>query len=345
MREEPFKDEFGVIMKIVGAADRFLIVGHVDPDGDCVGSMLAISLFLRSLGKDTRCYAPGEMPERFMRLPGAEAFAEREDLGGFGHQAIFVVDSPTVGRTENLVRPGGGLPLINMDHHPSNHLFGTVNVVDEKAAAAAVIVFRFLETAAPRSIDPDVAGNLYLGILMDTGCFRFRNTNAEAMYAAGRLIEAGARAYDLTHEYFYMKNLQTLKLLAPVLESIEVHFDGRAAFMEITREMLERTGGSFKDSEGFVDYGASIDDVELIALFREIGDGTVRVSLRSRNHHDVAALAERYGGGGHAKAAGLVIEGTVGEAKKMILEGFERLIAEHDASAPEGGTRGEGNEG
>jgi len=342
MREEPFKDEFGAIMKIVGAADRFLIVGHVDPDGDCVGSILAISLFLRSLGKDTRCYAPGEMPERFMRLPGAEAFAGREDLGGFGHQAIFVVDSPTVGRTDNLVRPGGGLPLINMDHHPSNHLFGTVNVVDEKAAAAAVIVFRFLETAAPRAIDPDVAGNLYLGILMDTGCFRFRNTNAEAMYAAGRLIEAGARAYDLTHEYFYMKNLQTLKLLAPVLESIEVHFDGRAAFMEITREMLERTGGSFKDSEGFVDYGASIDDVELIALFREIGDGTVRVSLRSRNHHDVAALAERHGGGGHAKAAGLVLEGTIGEAKKIIFEGFERLIAEHDASGREARNAGSG---
>jgi len=101
--------------------------------------------------------------------------------------------------------------------------------------------------------------------------------------------------------------------------------------------MLERTGGSFKDSEGFVDYGASIDDVELIALFREIDDGKVRVSLRSRNHFDVAALAECFGGGGHAKAAGLMIDGTIGRAKEMILEGFDRLIREQGACAREGG--------
>ncbi len=336
MSEEPFKGEFDGIMNIVRAHRKFLVVGHVDPDGDCMGSMFGLSLFLRSLGREVRCYAPGEIPERFRRLPGAGDLVEKEDLDGFGYEAVFVVDSPTAGRTENLVGQGGDLPLVNIDHHPSNRLFGTINVVDEKSAAAAVIVLRFLEEVSPGSIDEDIASCLYLGILMDTGCFRFQNTNAEAMHAAGRLIDAGARAYELTHEFFYMKNLQTLKLLAPVLESIEVHHGGKVAFMEITREMLDRTGGSFKDSEGFVDYGASIYDVELIALFREIGDGTVRVSLRSRNHHDVAALAECFGGGGHAKAAGLVIDGTVKKAKEMILEGFERLIGGQDACSRDG---------
>jgi phosphoesterase RecJ-like protein len=161
---------------------------------------------------------------------------------------------------------------------------------------------------------------------MDTGGFRFQNTDAEALRTAGELVSLGARAHELAHDYIYVKTFKTLKLLGLVLDSLKLHFGGSVATMEITGEMIGQTGTVMKDSEGFVDYGAALDDVELVALLREIAPERVRVSLRSRNHFDVSKLAEKFGGGGHFKAAGLTIEADLETAKREILKGFEEMI-------------------
>lgn len=323
------KDAFGIefeeISRLVEEHQRFLVIGHVDPDGDCIGSMLAITLYLKGKGKEVKCFAPGDIAERFLALPSADAIVSAEEAGSFDYDAVFTVDTPTADRMENMLDPEDGRHVVNIDHHPGNQMFGDINVVDEDAAAAAIIVFRMLQAVSPLSITPDVASCLYLGILMDTGGFRFTNAGADAMYSAGRLIELGAKSYQLTHDFIYMKKFRTLKLLGKVLESLEIHFDGKIATMLITREMLDDTGGSFEDSEGFVDYGAAIDDVELIALLREIGPDRVRVSLRSRNHYDVSELAGRFGGGGHAKAAGLTLTEDIETARTMIIEALGQL--------------------
>ncbi len=324
--KDPFSDDFRRILRLIDGHSRFLVLGHIDPDGDCIGSMFALALFLRARGKEVICFAPGDIPGLFLTLSGAESLVSLEDISGFAYEVIFSVDVPTAERSEGLVEQGSASQIINIDHHPSNRRFGSINIVDEKAAATTVLVYRFLAEVAKNDITPDIASCLYLGILMDTGCYRFQNTNAEAMYTAGRLIELGARAYELTHDFVYMKKYTTLKLLAPVLETLEVHGDGRIAIMQITQEMLKSTGASLKDSEGFIDYGAAIDDVELIALLREVKPEKTRVSLRSRNNQNVAAFAEEFGGGGHRKAAGLTIDSDLEKTKNLILEGLRKML-------------------
>lgn len=328
MSAEPYENEFRRVFGLFEAHDSVLVLGHVDPDGDCIGSMLAIGLLLEGMGKKARCFAPGDRSELFDRLPGAHLLVPIERVRSFEHDLVVAVDAPTTGRTENLVRPGGREDVVNIDHHPTNERYGLVNIVDETASATTVLVYRMLKSVAPGRITPEIADCLYLGVLMDTGGFRFHNTNAEALRTAGELVGLGARAYELAHEFIYMKRFRTLKLLGSVLDSLRLHLGGRAATMEITGAMLAATGTEMKDTEGFVDYGAALDDVELVALFRETRPGEIRVSLRSRNEHDVSRLAERFGGGGHVRAAGLTIEGDLETARRLVLDGFAELIGQ-----------------
>lgn len=326
MSAERYEHDFRRVLELFERHRSVLVIGHVDPDGDCIGSMLAIGLMLEGMGRDVRCFAPGDRSELFDRLPGAHLLVPIERVRGFEHDLVVAVDAPTTGRTENLVRPGAREDVVNFDHHPTNERYGCVNIVDETASATTVLVFRFMKAVAPGRITPEIADCLYLGVLMDTGGFRFQNTNAEALRTAGELVGLGARGYELAHEFIYMKRFRTLKLLGMVLDSLQIHLEGRAATMEITAAMLEQTGTAMKDTEGFVDYGAALDDVELIALFRETAPGEIRVSLRSRNDHDVSRLAERFGGGGHVRAAGLTIAGDLETARRLVLEGFAEMI-------------------
>ncbi len=326
MSGERFEKEFSEMMALLERHDSILVTGHIDPDGDCIGSMFAIALMLEEMGKKVVCYAPGEISDLFLKLPGASMLAGREEASSFEHDLVIAVDSPNTARTENFARACENEDVINIDHHPTNEMYGCVNIIDGDAAATTVLVYRFFISAAPEKMTSDIADCLYLGILMDTGGFRFQNVNSEALRVSSDLIGLGARGYDLAHEYIYMKKFSTLKLLGRVLDSLLLHIDGRAATMEVTLEMLERTGTTLKDSEGFVDYGAALDDVELVALFRENAPGEIRVSLRSRNHYDVSALAEKFGGGGHVRAAGLTLETDIASARETIIKGFTEML-------------------
>jgi phosphoesterase RecJ-like protein len=327
-REGTFLRAFEEIASLFESGEKFLILGHVDPDGDCIGSMLAIKLFLSGRGKAAACFAPGGLPEIYAKLPGTDSFLTEEALSSFDYDIIIALDTPTLTRTAGLARTCEECRIINIDHHQTNEGYGTINVIDGSAAAAAVLVYRLLEAIAPGEITGDIADCLYLGILMDTGGFRFQNTDTEALETAARLIELGARSHELAHEYIYMHKFSVLKLLALVLESLEVRCDGRVAVMEVTQGMLERNGGSMADTEGFVDYASSIDNVSLSALFREVGPHEIRVSLRSRDPFDVAELAGRYGGGGHRTAAGLTVQDSLQNAKARIIRDLEMLIGE-----------------
>jgi phosphoesterase RecJ-like protein len=327
MCDERFAKEFVAIDALIETHRRFLLLGHIDPDGDCIGSMLALAAFLRGRGKEVACFTPGDMAEIYLELPLMKLFLSEGELSSFKPDMIFALDSPTTARTAELVTREDGAPIVNIDHHPTNESYGDINVIDERASAAAILVYRFLVCVAPGRITPEMAGYLYLGVLMDTGGFRFQNTNAEALAMAARFVELGASPYELAHEFMYVKKLSTMKLLARSLESLEVHGGGRIAAMHISQAMLAEAGGAMSDTEGFVDYAASIDDVELAALFRELGERDIRVSLRSRNNHNVASLAERFGGGGHRNAAGLTIHDRLATAKSLVVGALGEMLA------------------
>ena len=332
MGNERFAKEFQDVAALIDRRRRILILGHVDPDGDCIGSMLALGAYLNGRGKEVTCFTPGEMAEIYAELPLARLFVREEALTSLESDMVFALDSPTSARTADLVKRTDGKPVVNIDHHPTNERYGDVNIIDENASAAAILVYRFLASVAPGSITPEMADYLYIGVLMDTGGFRFKNTNAEALATAARFVELGARAYELAHEFIYVKKFGTLKLLARALDSLEVYGGGRIAVMHISQKMLAYAGGSMSDTEGFVDYAASIDDAELSVFFRELGSDEIRVSLRSRNNHNVAELAERYGGGGHRNAAGLTIHGDLATAKSLIVRSLEEMLASRISS-------------
>ena len=184
MREEPFAREFDAIASSAAERKRVLVLGHVDPDGDCIGSMLALSNYLIGLGSEVACFTPGAMAELYRALPLSRLFVPEERLASLDPNLVFVLDSPTTARTANLIRHGSGALAVNIDHHPTNERFGDINVIDETVSAAAILVYRLLDRVAPGALTPETADYLYLGVLMDTGGFRFRNTNAEALAAA-----------------------------------------------------------------------------------------------------------------------------------------------------------------
>jgi phosphoesterase RecJ-like protein len=327
MSDERFAKEFAAVAALIESHQRYLLLGHVDPDGDCIGSMLALAAFLRGRGKEVACFTPGDMAEIYIDLPLMKLFMREDELASFRPDMVFALDSPTTARTAEFVVRENGAPVVNIDHHPTNEHYGDINIVDEHASAAAILVYRFLADVAPDRITPEIADYLYLGVLMDTGGFRFQNTSAEALAMAARFVELGARPHELAHEFIYVKKLSTLKLLARALESLDVRGGGRIAVMHVSQEMLAGAGGAMSDTEGFVDYAASIDDVELAALFRELGAREIRVSLRSRNEYDVASLAEKFGGGGHRNAAGLTVHDDLAAAKSLVVGALEEMLA------------------
>jgi phosphoesterase RecJ-like protein len=338
MGDEPFRDEFDRVAALIERHHRFLILGHIDPDGDCIGSMLALARFLRSKGKQAMCFAPGEIPRIYLNLPDAGMILRENEIGRFEHEIVFTLDSPTPARTADIVEPENDQLIVNIDHHPTNERYGTVNIVEDHTSAAAVLVYRLLEEIDPAGIDSVIAGYLYLGILMDTGGFRFQNTDAESLSCAASLVGLGAQPHKLAHDFLFVKTYDSLKLLGSALQSLELHCGGRLAVMEISSTMMAESGGSMNDTEGFVDYPASVDTIELCALFRELGDREIRVSLRSRSAHDVARLAEQFGGGGHRKAAGLTMRKSLEEAKSIIIADLSELLEQ-------GGDSGEGSFG
>ncbi len=340
MSEGRFEGEFGEVAALIERHERFLILGHIDPDGDCIGSMLALARFLRAKGKQAVCFAPGEIPSIYLNLPDAEMIVPESEIGRFEQDVVFTLDSPTPARTADIVEPENGQLIVNIDHHPTNEGYGTINIVEEHTSAAAVLVYGLLEAIDPAGIDGVIADYLYLGILMDTGGFRFQNTDEESLSCAASLVGLGANPHRLAHDFLFVKTYDSLKLLGAALQSLELHSGGRLAVMEVSGAMIAESGGSMADTEGFVDYPASVDTIELSALFRELGPEEIRVSLRSRSAHDVAKLAEGFGGGGHRKAAGLTIRRSLGEAKSIIIAELSKLL-EQDGDR----VTGEGSDG
>jgi len=326
LNEQGIEDLHTRIISLVRENGRFLVIAHIDPDGDCVGSMLALRAFLKDMGKDAACYIPGDVPRKYSRISGMESLLYEDQVDPAEYDVIFTVDVPTLERAGGIFDPDRVENIVNIDHHPTNSMFGTVNLVRDDASSTAVLVYHLLTAFGEGSITSEIADYLYLGIVMDTGCFRFSNTDAESLEVASRLISLGARGSEIAREFYHMKSASAVKLLGLVLNRLRFYGGERIAIMELTSSMLSECGGRIEDTEGFIDFGTAIEGVELVAFLREIDPGKVRVSLRSLNEHDVSALAEKYGGGGHTNAAGLMIDLDLKEARGLIADSLLAML-------------------
>ena len=252
---------------------------------------------------------------------------------------VAILDCPDLGRAGRVAQLlPAGLPVLNIDHHPDNTFFGTVNLVDPEASSVCELLYR-VSRANGLSLPVAAATNLFAGILTDTGRFCFSNTTAEALAAAAELVRLGADPVSVGWRLYEDFALGQLRLWAQVVETIELVVTGRVAVAVITQEMLDRHGVVLEDTQEFAEIPRMVSGVDVGLLLRELRGGEVKVSLRSRGAVDVNAMAVRLGGGGHRHAAGSVLPGTVGEVRGRVLAVVSQALPEL-AGPEEGWERG-----
>lgn len=311
------------IAEFIRQKNRFLIVSHARPDGDSLGTALALAEGLAQLGKGVDVVNADPVPRMYECLPGIEGVIVSRQVSS-SHDALIVLECSDLKRTG--IKGLEGLAAVNIDHHLKNDEFGELNWVDPNAAAVGEMVYLLLDEMGVR-ISPEIASNLYVALLTDTGSFRFANTTAETFRIAGQLVGAGADPAQLAQSVLMNQPESRLRLLCRVLNSIEFDTSGKLAWLSLTQEMLETTGSSADDSEGMVNYALSVNGVRVCAFFKEEQDQIYRVSLRSRGKEDVSEVARQFGGGGHRNAAGMSLQGPFEEVKNRVLDCLRSLVS------------------
>jgi phosphoesterase RecJ-like protein len=322
------------LLRRVRQGNRFLLTSHVNPDGDAIGSELGLARLLRKMGKGAVVWNRDETPTIYRPLPGSDRVHNGEEPpAGFPDvfDAFIVLECPSPDRT-GLEQHLGALPIINIDHHLGNQHYGVINWVDTAAPAVGEMVYR-LSQGLKMSLDPETAACLYLTLVTDTGGFRFSNATAAAFESAASLVRDGAHPEQVSQWLYESQPLPVMRLVGEMLQTLEIHDEGRVATALLTPEMFARVGAAPGDSEGLIDYPRSIAGVDAVALIRQRDDGSHKVSLRSRGDIDVEKIARHHGGGGHRNAAGFVLEGAGEEVRRQVAAELAEALAARGAEA------------
>ncbi len=301
-------------------ADDFRIAVHVFPDGDAIGSALALALGLRAMGKRATVYSKDVIPQMFGYLPAVEDFKD-----------ISVISRPDTTKATLIVvdcnsPQRAGLPEVRfkktivIDHHLTETDFGDIRWVKPDYPATGLMVY-FLLKALGVSLTTDIATNVYTALCIDTGTFRFSNTTAETLLVGAELVNAGVNPSVVANHIYNTWSAARFLLLKDVLNSVEIH--NKLAMTFITEAMLRQTGARSEDSDNFVNFPIMIETVVVSALFKEVGPDKWKVSLRSRGDIDVSVIAQEFGGGGHRNAAGFRISGSLVNVKQRLIQSFQ----------------------
>ncbi len=323
------------LLRRIRQGNRFLLTSHINPDGDAIGSALGLARLLRRMGKGATVWNRDETPTIYRPLPGSDRIHNgAEPPAGFPDlfDAIIVLECPSPDRT-GLEEHLAARPVINIDHHLGNQHYGAVNWVDTAAPAVGEMVYR-LAQGLKMALEPETASCLYLTLVTDTGGFRFSNATPAAFEAAAALVRDGAQPEQVSQWLYESQPLAVVRLIGEMLQTLEVHEDGRIATARLTPEMFARVGAAPGDSEGLIDHPRSVAGVEAVALIRQRDDGTHKVSLRSRGEVDVEKIARHHGGGGHRNAAGFVMEGDGEEVRRQVVEALAAALSQPGEPAP-----------
>jgi phosphoesterase RecJ-like protein len=309
----------GTLQKIAEEIRRnrtFLLTAHEGPDGDAVGSSLALASILRKIGKEVHLHLQDPIPELYGFLPGSETASAAIPDQDF--DVAFVLDIGELRRAgEQFCNFSRIATTINLDHHLTCDNFGTHNLIDTSAAATGVLVYRIARELG-YVFDPETALCLYVSIITDTGSFRYSNANREAFAIAGEMIECGVNAWDVAEKLYENQPQKRLELLARCLPTLEVFAGGQAASVTVTQDMYADTGADAELTDGFVNYPRSIRGVEVAIFFRQLDETRVKVGFRSKGKINVAGFSAALGGGGHHNAAGCTVDGTVDQVRARV---------------------------
>ena len=321
-----------VVAALQRAPGRALMLGHVHPDADVLGTLLAIGEALQTRGWSVVAGGPHSPPGALSFLPGVESYQVLKSLTG-GFDVVVLTDCPNPDRTEGLIDAAkrASPTIVNIDHHPDNRRYGTVNWMDVAAAATGEMVYELLVgLGAP--LTPPIATNLFTALHTDTGSFRYSNVTPRTFRTAAALVDAGAAPAFVSEWLYERRAPDALRWLGEALARVEVSDDGRLAWLALPSGSVPE---KFIESEELVNYPRSVATVRVACLFRE-SLGQVKVSLRGKGDVDVQRIAARFGGGGHRNAAGCTIAGPLAEATRVVLAAVRAALA-GTPEAPEAG--------
>ena len=322
--------------EVVEQHERFWVTVHEGPDGDSIGAAVAVQRVLAALGKQAVAIRHPPFPSAYFDLPSVPDMVDGQKLDTLWKpEVVIACDVGSIERTglvpqalnENVI-------LVNIDHHPGSpgeHAAGQLlNILDHTYASTTMLAYVLLEEAWPGCVDADTATCLYVGLITDTGCFRHSNTSSDALRVGSELAQRGANPGAIAEHFMFRRRPEALELLGAVLSTLEFHGDKRLAVLRLTKEMLARTSARMDETEGFVNYASSLEGVEVAVLLREIDTHSTKLSLRASGEFDVSVVARRFGGGGHAKAAGMALECHLDQARDQIVEA---IVADLPATA------------
>ena len=310
------------LIEHIRAGQRFVIASHQRPDGDAIGSAMAMALALKRLGKDAVVVTDAIPPVFLQPFPEVDSIRITPEVTET-FDAALIMECSELSRTgvQGLDRS----PVMNIDHHPGNRGYGSINWVDESAAACGEMVYSLIE-ALGAPLTPDVATHIYLAILTDTGSFHFSHLSPRTYEIAKRCVEAGADPQWIARTHYDSNSLARVRIFGAVMNGMVIVDEGRVALLSITRDKMADLGGTSDDLEGLINFPLTVKDIEAVAFFKEIGDGEWRVSLRSKGNVDTGAIARRNGGGGHTNAAGCSAKGTLDDVYKQFGEWLTQAV-------------------
>ena len=308
-------EDYKSILQVFDKHQSFALSTHVNPDGDALGSELALYSFLKDLGKQVKIYNTDAAPKNYRFLPFYDAILSAKALRDDLPEVLVVLDAGVLKRigdylSRTLVPTQA---LVNIDHHTAAECFGDYNLVETDASSTSEIIYRLIRHHGT-PIGKARALCLYTGIMFDTGCFRYSNSTPMAHQVAAQLIQEGIAVDEVYRAVYETLPIGTLLLLGEVFQTLGTTPDGKIGWLYATQEMFHKTGTTRDDVDGFINHIRSIDTVEVAILVSEYENGISKASLRSKSSVDVGEIASVFGGGGHQRAAGCEMDTPCQEA-------------------------------
>ncbi len=310
------------IIEIINSCETFLITAHVRPDGDAVGSELALYHVLRNMGKQAVIYNQDRTPDVYTFLPAANVITNDIDSVEI-FDAAFVLDCSDIERVgEEAKRIISIKKIVNIDHHVANSGFSEISLVDSGASSAGEILYKIIEKLSV-PITKDIATNLYTAILTDTGAFCYSNTGSYTFSVAAKLVEAGADPRWIAVNIYEIKPMAQIQLMKETLKTLEIQQDIQTGSIYVSRKMLKDAEALPEHTEGLVDMIRSIKGIEVALICQETSGDNYRISLRSKGKINVEKVAREFGGGGHVNAAACILEGDIKSVKNKLLNAIK----------------------
>lgn len=315
------------LVKIISNSDSIAITSHVDPDGDSIGSILALWSALKQKYKNVEVFIDEMLPGRYSFLPQSKYIKKYEDVKGEKFDLFFALDcgnETRLGHSTEIMKKSK--TVVNIDHHISNTGFGDINIIDTNSSSTCEIIYSVIKDIG-LTIDRQIATCIYVGIVTDSGNFMYDNVTEKTHLIVAELMKIDIIKQDIIYNLYQKKSINSLKFLGYSLANMDIELEGHLAIFQISSELLEKFNIAGDDVDGLVNYGRDIESVDIAVTIMEKSNNEVKLSFRSKHDDvDVRALAQLFDGGGHKKASGAVLISTLDEAKNQVIEKAKQFV-------------------